>query len=407
MNVLIFGGASEGRKLSSVMTKAGINVVLSVATEYGRSAAANTETAVLAGRLDEREMTELLIQGGFDCVIDATHPYAVMAARNIQAACQAAGVKRYRLKRPESAGVPGVSYVPDVAAAAEMTRKSDGKVLLTIGSKELEPFTFAENYAERFFVRIPPMPDSLKKALDLGFRGSHIICMQGPCDMEMNMATLKMTGAECLVTKESGDAGGFGAKVSAAMSLGCGVIVVSRPVREEGYTFDELLGVFDIREAPERAAGQSTLFPLFIDIRGKKIIVIGGGNIAERRIKILASFGADITVISPGAAGYIKTMSSQGAVHLIERAFQSGDITHLKPVLVIAATDDRQVNHAAMMEASGLNIHVSVADCREECTCYFPAVAESEGYIAGLVSKNGDHAGVKKTAEKIRRLLNT
>ena len=90
-----------------------------------------------------------------------------------------------------------------------------------------------------------------------------------------------------------------------------------------------------------------------------------------------------------------------------KREYINGDITFLKPFLVIAAADGRQANHEAMTEAKSLDIHISVADCREECTCWFPAIAESENYIAGLVSKNGDHAEVKRTAVRVRAVLDS
>jgi len=145
-----------------------------------------------------------------------------------------------------------------------------------------------------------------------------------------------------------------------------------------------------------------TFFPLFIDIRGKKVLVIGGGKIAEGRIKILTDFGAEITVISPKVTEYIENTD----IHLIKRKYKKGDISSFAPFLVIAATDERQANHRAMTEAKKLNINISVADCKEECSCYFPAIADSDAYIAGLVSKNGNHAGVKKKIKKIRRILN-
>ena len=119
------------------------------------------------------------------------------------------------------------------------------------------------------------------------------------------------------------------------------------------------------------------------------MLVIGNGRVASRRIEILKSFGAEVVVISPE----------------LNRKYQKGDIAEINPFFVIAATNDRQVNHKAMLEASGLNIPVSVADCREECTCYFPAIAENENFIAGIVSKNGDHIGVKSIAQKIRELI--
>ena len=143
-------------------------------------------------------------------------------------------------------------------------------------------------------------------------------------------------------------------------------------------------------------------FPLFIDIRGKKVLVIGGGKIAEGRIKILTDFGAEITVISPKITRYIENTD----IHLIKRKYKKGDISKCTPFLVIAATDERQANHRAMMEAKKLNINISVADRKEECSCYFPAIADSDDYIAGLVSKNGNHSGVKKKIKKIRRILN-
>jgi precorrin-2 dehydrogenase/sirohydrochlorin ferrochelatase/precorrin-6A/cobalt-precorrin-6A reductase len=418
MNVLIFGGTTEGRKLSEALSKAGISVTLSVATEYGKNAVAGDGVEILSDRLEKEAMLDLLKQGAFDYVIDATHPYAVMATQNIHSACQVAKVKYFRLKRQESARLSGVTYVPNTLAAMEILKKNDDKVLLTIGSKELEPFTHAENYEERFFIRILPMPDSLKKALDLGFHASNIICMQGPFDKEMNVAMLRTTGAKFLVTKDSGEAGGFEAKVSAALSLGCKVIVIARPSQEEGYTLDEILANFKINnpstEAEDRGytSGkipdeQRAFFPLFIDLRKRKILVVGGGNVAERRIKVLLDFGADITVITPTATEYIEHAASREALCLFKRKYKKGDVSDLSSFFVIVATNDRQVNHEIMTEAKGFDIPVSVTDCREECTCYFPAIADNGSYIAGLVSKNGDHSGVKEMAKKIRETLNS
>ena len=154
---------------------------------------------------------------------------------------------------------------------------------------------------------------------------------------------------------------------------------------------------------PEKAqAPAAAFFPLFMDMTGRKVLVIGGGKVAERRIKGLAGKGAEITVITPEAAGYIEHAASMELIHLIKRKFKKGDVAAFTPFLVIAAADSRQVNHAVMAEAKDLDTLVSVADCRGECTCIFPAIAESGDYIAGLVSKNGSHRGVKKIAQKIR-----
>ena len=286
MNVLIFGGTTEGRLLAASLSRVGHAVTLSVATEYGKEIAdcgtgmadcgvgmadcsvgtadcgagmadcgadfccseerrSSNRPTLLTGRLDASEMCELLASGAFDRVIDATHPYAALATKNIRAACESAGLKYMRLMRPESAAVDGVEYVADAAAAAKMLNGGTEKALLTIGSKDLAAFTCINNYAERLFIRLLPMQASLTIATELGFRSSNIICMQGPFSVEMNIATLNMTGARCLVTKESGSIGGFEAKVAAAKSLGCKLIVISRPVMDsaDNYTMGELFGV--------------------------------------------------------------------------------------------------------------------------------------------------------------------
>jgi siroheme synthase-like protein len=148
-------------------------------------------------------------------------------------------------------------------------------------------------------------------------------------------------------------------------------------------------------------------FPLFVDMGGRKALIAGGGAVAGRRIKVLLEAGADITVIAPEAGEYIETAASAGAIRLLRRKYQEGDVAALAPFLVIAATSDRQANRRIAMEANSLDIHVSVADCREECTCYFPAIADNGAYVAGLVSKDGDHAGLKRMAEKVRLTLNS
>ncbi|MDR2592264.1 MAG: bifunctional precorrin-2 dehydrogenase/sirohydrochlorin ferrochelatase [Chitinispirillales bacterium] len=151
---------------------------------------------------------------------------------------------------------------------------------------------------------------------------------------------------------------------------------------------------------------QKTFFPLFVDMNGKNVLIVGGGNVAERRVRILVSFGAEIAVVSPEVTEYIERAASSNMIRLLKRKYQKGDIAAVNPFLVIAATDDRQVNHDVMTEAENQNIYVSVADCRDECTFYFPAIAENDGYIAGLVSKDGgNHDGVKRTAERIRGVL--
>jgi len=433
VKILIFGGTTEGRELAAALAVAGFDVTLSVATEYGADIAdgdANIaqKATVLSGRLSKDEMVELISRGSFDYIIDATHPYATLVTDNIKAAADEGRQRYLRLERLQSEVSEDVIFVEDTAAAVKLLNDNDENVLLTTGSKDLEIFAKGRDYSTRFYPRILPMEDSLEHAIQLGYRGANIICMQGPFSIEMNIATLKKANAKYLVTKDSGVVGGVVEKIAAAKSAECKVVLISRPPSEKGYTYDEMLNLFGIADDAGEAgevsgvseasgadakseasqageAGANSFFPLFVDMENKKVLVIGAGNIAERRVKTLQSFGASIIVIAPKASEYIKSEAKDNKLLLVEREYQKGDIAEINPFIVLTATDNRQTNNDAMIEASSQNIFISVADQRDECTFYFPAIMENENYVMGLVSKDGNHAGVRELAQKIRDMF--
>ena len=140
-------------------------------------------------------------------------------------------------------------------------------------------------------------------------------------------------------------------------------------------------------------------FPLFVDLSGKQAVLIGGGAVSARRAEVLLRFGAAVTVIAPER----KAPFPDGVTHL-SRPYAPGDLEGA--FLAVAATDDRAVNRAVGEEARIRGIPVSVSDCPEECTFFFPAICEGETLIAGVISKNGaDHRGTAAGARAIRRTL--
>ena len=138
-------------------------------------------------------------------------------------------------------------------------------------------------------------------------------------------------------------------------------------------------------------------FPLFVDLTGKKVVLVGGGTIASRRIATLRLFGCEIEVIAPELK-----CSPEGLVWK-QREYTPGDLEGA--YLAIAATDSREVNHQVGVDAGKLGISVSVADCEGECTFYFPAVCAGENLIAGVVSGGKDHHRTARAAKAIRRAL--
>ena len=138
-------------------------------------------------------------------------------------------------------------------------------------------------------------------------------------------------------------------------------------------------------------------FPLFLDLTGKRVVVIGGGSIASRRIGTLRMFGCRITVVAP------ELKCRADGLNWIPRAYRTGDLEGA--FLAIAATAARQVNHQVWEEASRLGIPISVADCEAECTFYFPAICAGDNLVAGVVSSGRDHHRTARAAREIRRVL--
>ena len=236
---LVFAGTVEGRQLACGLADAGVLVTASVATEYGEKIIAPREgLTVHQGRMGREEMEAFIRAEGFVQVVDATHPYAAEVSANIRAACQGAEVPCMRLLRESESAEETEDWVSvsSAAEAAEYLNHTEGNVLLTTGSKELKEFTAVRDYQTRLFPRVLSTAESVLSCVELGFEGKNLICMQGPFSEELNTAMLRQIGASYMVTKETGRSGGFGAKLAAARKAGVKVIVIGRPVREEGLS---------------------------------------------------------------------------------------------------------------------------------------------------------------------------
>ena len=253
--LLVFGGTEDGRVLAERLAEAGWSVTLCVATEYGREQVPDRPgLTVRTGRLTTEGMSMLMRERPFQAVIDATHPYATEVTANVKRAADQVGMDHFRMLRPSTVGEGehhGWTEVPDVAGAEEWLRGQQGRVLLTTGSKDLGQFAQLEDYQERVYPRILPNLDSLSHALELGYPGKHLICMQGPFSEALNTAMLQQIGAAVLVTKDTGTTGGFEEKVRAAQAAGAHLLVIRRPGTETGWTAEELLEHFALHEEAE------------------------------------------------------------------------------------------------------------------------------------------------------------
>ncbi len=255
-DVIIFGGTTEGRRLAEFCGEHKIQTVVCVVSEYGEMLVPeSTSVRVIRRALEKDEMEALFVAEKPSLVLDATHPYARVVTENVTQVCQKMGIVWYRVLRKSEletkeqksvmavvgtvTNVDSIVTVDSVDQAVEWLKSHEGTVLVTTGSKELVKYTAIPDYKERIFARILPDSQALLNSETLGFPRNHMIAMQGPFSLEMNIATMRMTGANYLVTKESGHAGGFLDKIHAAEVVGATALVIGRPLKETGISLEE------------------------------------------------------------------------------------------------------------------------------------------------------------------------
>lgn len=236
--VLIFGGTSEGRKLTEILTQKGICVHLSVATQVGSDVLnENSQNLrVHIGRLNSDEISDLINKNNFKVVVDATHPYAIEVTENIKKSTE--NLKYIRLIR-EKNFVDGAIYVENIEKACEICKKEN--ILLTTGSKQISEFRSIFN--KNVYARVLPTEESIELCKNAGLSEKNIITHLGVCSYEQNLEIIKKYKIKTLITKESGKIGGFFEKYYACVDENVEFIVISRPSEENGYNVEEIYNI--------------------------------------------------------------------------------------------------------------------------------------------------------------------
>ncbi len=160
------------------------------------------------------------------------------------------------------------------------------------------------------------------------------------------------------------------------------------------------------RNRQEIEMSKKAYFPLFVDIRSYRILVVGGGQIALRRIRTLLQFEPDITVIAQEVCEEITRMEEEGKLTILRKKYESNDLCLQSKInLVLAATNNKDVNHLVWEACKKRNILVNVADDRSLCDFYFPSIVMNEDVVIGINSGGKNPSVVKKIRRKIEELL--
>lgn len=186
-------------------------------------------------------------------IIDAGHPSRRVKFEQISQWCEQEGIPYLRLERPETI-IPASSLIYPVFSWEETLHLLEQRVgvlhkarrriitiFVTTGSHQLESIVqspFAQS--ARIVVRVLPEGRLVQKCQDMGIPPRDIVAMQGQFSKELNRILFKFYGADILLTRDSGSAGGTDTKISAALELGLETVLVKRTKTNSGLTMSNV-----------------------------------------------------------------------------------------------------------------------------------------------------------------------
>ncbi|MCI8659122.1 MAG: bifunctional precorrin-2 dehydrogenase/sirohydrochlorin ferrochelatase [Lachnospiraceae bacterium] len=136
-------------------------------------------------------------------------------------------------------------------------------------------------------------------------------------------------------------------------------------------------------------SGKKAYFPLFFNLEGKRVLVVGAGRIATRRALALAEFGANVMVVAPKGIRQMDELARTGMVSWERRCFAAEDMNGCW--LTVAATDDAAVNQQVVRLCRERQILVNHAGDKNQCDFYFPGTAREGSLVVGVTASGTDH----------------
>ncbi len=142
-------------------------------------------------------------------------------------------------------------------------------------------------------------------------------------------------------------------------------------------------------------------YPVFLDLNGRRCVVIGGGNVALRKVKPLLDSGALVEVISPRLCSGLKQLENDKKINVIGRKFQPGDLTGA--FIAIAATANLQTNAAVAAEGLEKSVMVNVVDDPARCDFILPSYCRRGGIILAVSTSGMSPALARKIMSRLEK----
>jgi len=143
-------------------------------------------------------------------------------------------------------------------------------------------------------------------------------------------------------------------------------------------------------------------FPMFVDLSNRRVLVVGAGRIAARRVRVMSQFTPNVTVVAPDVSPEVEALA--GGLAIVRREFRPSDLDGAD--IVLAATDDAEMNATICDDCRLRGIPVNVSSDRTLCDFYFPGIVREGNVVVGVTASGEDHAGARHVTEQIRNVLN-
>ena len=166
---------------------------------------------------------------------------------------------------------------------------------------------------------------------------------------------------------------------------------------------DEFWNWVQRRRKAQAMPDRGMFFPLFVNLNDKRVVFVGGGTVALRRLRTILPFVNNVEVIAPEVTPEVQAMADEGAVTLRKEAFTPGCLDGAD--MVFACTNDDELNARIADDCHEAGRLVSVSSNRHLCDFYFPGVVQYENMVVGISAAGRDHRRVRQLRKRIERLL--
>ncbi|WP_071517711.1 cobalt-precorrin-6A reductase [Geitlerinema sp. PCC 9228] len=228
MALWLIGGTSESRDVAGVLSELGCHWVVTVTTPSAAKLYQNLTGEVRVGKMTPEKISQLIAEYPIQGIVDASHPFAT----EISQSAIATQLPYLRFERPQipmrSPPTTVFANVEEIVQWMDKRNFQNRRILLTLGVKALPYFIPWQPYCQ-IWARILPSESSREQAIAAGFHPEKLILQRTPAAKEPERQLWQKLNIDTVITKASGQAGGFDVKQAVALEMGIDLWAIQRP----------------------------------------------------------------------------------------------------------------------------------------------------------------------------------